>query len=143
MPARAGAEPPSARSRPGVPAGPVGSPSGVRTFTVKLRVTRAPAATAVSGSRERRVSPVMAVRESVAAPSRTVTSYVPGGTSKWQPVSAQFSGPSGRGPGRAWAGTAAGVAHRVTVTVIAVSTAPRTAGERLTRDSSALGGVRR
>ncbi len=38
----AGAVPAKVRVRPGVPAGPVGSPSGVRTFTVKVRRARCP-----------------------------------------------------------------------------------------------------
>ncbi len=47
---------------------------GVRTSTVKARITVWSAAVAVSGSRERRVSPLMAVLAAAVPPRRTVTS---------------------------------------------------------------------
>lgn len=107
----------------------MGSPSGVRTFTVKLRVTRSPAGAAVSGSRDRRVSPLMLVADALFPPSTTRTSYVPGGTSKWQAPAVQFARPGLALASPAWAGTA----DRAVLSVTAASTAML---KRLTRSSS-------
>ncbi len=129
MSARAGAEPPIRRSRPGVPSGPVGSPSGVRTFTVKLRVTCLPAGVVVSGSRVRRVSPLTLVADAAVPPSTTRTSYVPGGTSKWQVPAAHCARPGDGRPGWACAGTDGNALPRATAATTAML-------KRLTRGSS-------